>query len=170
MAKIGVIGGGSWGTALTQLLVDNGHETIMYTIEDDVIDSINKNHITKYFPEVVLHEMLTATSDLEHVVDFADYLLLVVPTKVMRMVLKNISSLLKSKKVFINASKGIEPDTFKRMSEIVIDEIDEAYLAGFVSLSGPSHAEEVILRMVNNCCICKWRLKSCTGCSKDIQQ
>jgi len=148
MAKIGIIGGGSWGTALTQLLLDNNHHCKMFTIEEDVIESINTNHTTKYFEEVVLHDSLTATSNLKDVLDFADYLLLVVPTKVMRIVLKQINDNLDKRKVFINASKGIEPDTFKRMSEIVADEISEEYLKGFVSLTGPSHAEEVILRML----------------------
>lgn len=148
MAKIGIIGGGSWGTALTQLLLDNKHQCMMYTIEEDVIESINNEQKTKYFEDVTLHESLKATSDLKSVVDFSDYLLLVVPTKVMRSVLKDINGVISTKKVFVNASKGIEPDTFKRMSEIVIDEINPEYLKGFVSLTGPSHAEEVILRML----------------------
>jgi glycerol-3-phosphate dehydrogenase (NAD(P)+) len=148
MAKIGVIGGGSWGTALTQLLLDNNHQCKMFTIEEDVINSINTLHKTKYFEDVVLHDSLIATSDLKTVVDFADYLLLVVPTKVMRVVLKQINGVVTGKKTFINASKGIEPETFKRMSEIVTDEIDPSNFNGFVSLTGPSHAEEVILRML----------------------
>ncbi len=148
MSKIGIIGGGSWGTALTQVLLDNKHQCKMFTIEEDVIESINNEHKTKYFENIELHKKLTATSDLKEVVDFADYLLLVVPTKVMRIVLKQINEILEDKKVFINASKGIEPDTFKRMSEIVADEISSDYLKGFVSLTGPSHAEEVILRML----------------------
>lgn len=148
MAKVGIIGGGSWGTALTQLLLDNKHQCKMFTIEEDVIDTINQEQSTKYFPEVSLHNEMYATSNLKEVVSESDYLLMVVPTKVMRTVLKQVNGCLEDKKVFINASKGIEPDTFKRMSEIVSDEISPEYLKGFVSLTGPSHAEEVILRML----------------------
>lgn len=148
MANIGIIGGGSWGTALTQVLLDNGHTCKMYTIEEDVISTVNNDHITKYFEDITLHSELKASSDLEAVIDFADYVLMVVPTKVMRLVLGNINKVIKSKKVFVNASKGIEPDTYKRMSEIVSEEIDSEFMSGFASLTGPSHAEEVILRML----------------------
>ena len=64
--------------------------------------------------------------------------------------LKEINTLLNSKKLFVNVSKGIEPDTSFRVSQIVDEEINKEYLKGYVVLSGPSHAEEVILRKVTS--------------------
>ena len=68
-------------------------------------------------------------SSLKDAIQANDYILLVVPTAVVRGVLKQINEVINSKKVFINASKGIEPDTFKRVSEIVNEEINKKYLA-----------------------------------------
>ena len=145
--NITVIGGGSWGTTLAQVLTDNGHTCLIYDINASFVDAINNTHIHPFFTDVVLPESISATLDLEKAVNFSDYLLLAVPTKVMReVVLRGINKLLTSPKVFINVSKGIEPGTLKRISEIVEEEIDPKYLKGFVVLTGPSHAEEVILR------------------------
>lgn len=147
MMNITVIGGGSWGTTLAQVLTDNGHTCLIYDINASFVDAINNTHIHPFFTDVVLPESISATLDLEKAVNFSDYLLLAVPTKVMReVVLRGINKLLTSPKVFINVSKGIEPGTLKRISEIVEEEIDPKYLKGFVVLTGPSHAEEVILR------------------------
>lgn len=147
MMNITVIGGGSWGTTLAQVLTDNGHTCLIYDINASFVDAINNTHIHPFFTDVVLPESISATLDLENAVNFSDYLLLAVPTKVMReVVLRGINKLLTSPKVFINVSKGIEPGTLKRISEIVEEEIDPKYLKGFVVLTGPSHAEEVILR------------------------
>ncbi len=147
MMNITVIGGGSWGTTLAQVLTDNGHTCLIYDINASFVDAINNTHIHPFFTDVVLPESIRATLDLEKAVNFSDYLLLAVPTKVMReVVLRGINKLLTSPKVFINVSKGIEPGTLKRISEIVEEEIDPKYLKGFVVLTGPSHAEEVILR------------------------
>lgn len=141
-----VIGGGSWGTTLAQVLIDNNHNTLVYDINKEFVDSINLKHIHPFFNDIILPECLKATTDLEEAVIFSDYILLAVPTKVNRVVLRQINELIKSPKVFINVSKGIEPGSLKRISEIVSEEIDQRYLKGFVTLTGPSHAEEVILR------------------------
>ncbi len=142
--KIGIIGGGAWGTTLGQTLIDNGHQVFIYDLNPNAVDKINR-HYHPFF-DTVLPENEKATLDLKEVVDFAEYILLSVPTKAVRSVLKEINVLLNKKVVFINVSKGIEPDTLKRISEIVEEEIDDNHLRGFVVLTGPSHAEEVILR------------------------
>ncbi len=142
--KIGIIGGGAWGTTLGQTLIDNGHKVLIYDLNPYAVDKIN-HHLHPFF-DTVLPENEKATLNLKEVVDFAEYILLSVPTKAVRSVLKQINVLLNKKVVFINVSKGIEPDTLKRISEIVEEEIDDNHLRGFVVLTGPSHAEEVILR------------------------
>jgi glycerol-3-phosphate dehydrogenase (NAD(P)+) len=87
-----------------------------------------------------------ATTDLKKAIDFAEMIVLAVPTKVIRMILKQINPLLNQPVVFTNVAKGIEPGTLKRISEIVFEEIDALHLKGFVALTGPSHAEESALR------------------------
>jgi len=110
MAKIVVIGAGSWGCALAQVLVDNDNNVVVYDIEESVITDINENHRnSKFFKEVVLPEDLKATNDLAAALKGAHFALLAVPTKVMRDALANMKEFLQSNTVVINASKGIEP-------------------------------------------------------------
>ncbi|WP_025724637.1 NAD(P)H-dependent glycerol-3-phosphate dehydrogenase [Acholeplasma granularum] len=141
--KISVIGGGSWGTTLAQVLSDNGHETLVYDVNPVAVDKINHNEHSFFDIKI---EGIKATINLKEALDFADYIVLAVPTKFMRESLKQINQLATRKLYFINVSKGIEPETLKRVSEIVNDEISPSMLGAYAVLTGPSHAEEVILR------------------------
>lgn len=142
--KLGIIGGGAWGTTLGQTLIDNGNEVLIYDLNPLAVEKINQHRHPFFDTTLPLAEK--ATQDLKEVIRFADYFILSVPTKVVRSVLKSMNALLDKPVVFINVSKGIEPDTLKRVSEIVEEEISSDHLKGFVVLTGPSHAEEVILR------------------------
>ncbi|MCL1990560.1 MAG: NAD(P)H-dependent glycerol-3-phosphate dehydrogenase [Defluviitaleaceae bacterium] len=147
MSKITVIGAGSWGTALAQVLADNQHEVMLYAIEESVVQDINENHQnSRFFSDVVLPKNIKATLDLKLALHDAQFVLLSVPTKVMRDVLTSMKTFLSPHMVVINASKGIEPGTHKRVSEVVSEVLGEE--TTFVTLSGPSHAEEVILREI----------------------
>lgn len=143
--KVSVIGGGAWGTTLAQLLNDNGHEVLIYDINEKNIRKINIEHEHPFFGNK-LNEKIVATKNIQEVVDFSTHFLLSVPTKAMRFVLKTLNEVITRPSVFINVSKGIEPETLKRVSEIVSEEISSEKLTGFVALTGPSHAEEVIER------------------------
>lgn len=142
--KITIIGGGAWGTTLGQVCIDNGHEVLIYDVNMEHVSKINM-HMHPFF-ETQLPSSIKATHDLNHAIAFSNIILLSIPTKVMRPVLHEINLLINSPTIFINVSKGLEVETLKRMSEIVSDEIDAQFLEGFVALTGPSHAEEVILR------------------------
>ncbi len=142
--KVGIIGGGAWGTTLAQVLVDNGHDVLVYDIKSSHVDKINA-HRHPFF-DTVLPDQVKATHDFLKLIQFSHYYLLSVPSKFERQVLRDMNGLLNQPSVFINVSKGIEPHTYKRSSEIVKEEIDSSKLKGFVTLTGPSHAEEVILR------------------------
>ncbi len=142
--RLGIIGGGAWGATLGQTLIDNGHEVLIYDYNINTVDKIN-HHLHPFF-DTVLPLTEKATNNLKEVIDFADYFILSVPTKAVRSVLKEMNLLLNKKVTFINVSKGIEPETLKRVSEIVDEEISSKNLNGFVVLTGPSHAEEVIVR------------------------
>ena len=149
MKKITVIGGGSWGTALAQVLCDNSQSVTIFDRNQDVVDDINQNHEnSKFFNGQKLPETLKAEIQMATAIKGAHYILLAVPTKVIREVLSNLNTLLDKPVTIINASKGIEPGTHKRVSEIVAEEIGADKLEAFVALSGPSHAEEVILREI----------------------
>ncbi|HHW79598.1 MAG TPA: NAD(P)-dependent glycerol-3-phosphate dehydrogenase [Acholeplasmataceae bacterium] len=145
--KIGIIGGGAWGTTLAQALTDNKNQCLIYEINDEYVNKINNDHVHPIFLNE-LDESIKATTNLKEVINYSNYYLLAVPTKAVRIVLKEINKILNKPAVFINVSKGIEPETFKRVSEIVTEEIDEKNLIGYVCLTGPSHAEEVILRQL----------------------
>jgi len=142
--KISIIGGGAWGTTLGQTLVDNGHDVLIYDLNPAAVDKINAHHHP--FFDAILPDQVQATTSLEKIASFSNYFLLSVPTKAVRSACKSLNPLLKKPSVFINVSKGIEPDTLKRVSEIVEEEITEDHYKGFVVLTGPSHAEEMILR------------------------
>lgn len=147
--SVTVVGAGSWGTALAQVLCDNGNQVKLYDLNQEIVNDVNINHQnSRFFKELTLPQNLTATTNLSEALKETDIILLSVPTKVMRDVLKNINQVLHHPVVIINASKGIEPVTHKRISEIVSEEICSENLVAFVALSGPSHAEEVIERAV----------------------
>ena len=143
--KVSCIGGGAWGTTLAQVLSDNHHEVLIRDINPIFVDKINKEHTHPFF-DITIPENIKATLSLEDAIKFSDIVLLSVPTKVTRSVLQEINTFLKKPTLFINVSKGIEPETSYCVSQIVKEEIDGKYLKGYVNLSGPSHAEELILR------------------------
>ena len=143
--KVSCIGGGAWGTTLAQVLTDNRHEVLIRDINPAFVDKINKEHAHPFF-DITIPEGIRATLDLKEVVDFSDIILLSVPTKATRIVLREVNFLLKKPTLFINVSKGIEPETSYCVSQIVEEEISKDMLKGYVNLSGPSHAEELILR------------------------
>ncbi|WP_078555886.1 NAD(P)H-dependent glycerol-3-phosphate dehydrogenase [Bacillus alkalicellulosilyticus] len=143
-----VVGAGSWGTALSMVLADNGHQVRIYGNHAHVIEEINVKHTNEtYLPKgVVLPENIVGFSDLSKAIQGVNTVLLVVPTKVIRDVLADLKSVASEPLTIIHASKGIEPGSFKRISELITEEMPQELLQDVVVLSGPSHAEEVSLR------------------------
>lgn len=151
--KIAVLGTGSWATALSQVLVDNGHQVMMYGINQEEIDDVNLHHKnSKYFKDIVIAENIKATNNLKETIENADYILITVPTSAVRIVLEEIKPLLTKKVTIINASKGFDLKTKKRISETIREVLDENNRKEVVSLIGPSHAEEVIIRQLTTVC------------------
>ena len=146
--KTVVIGSGSWGTALAQVLADNKEEVIIYGIEKSEIDDINLNHEnSKYFEGVELNPNLKATDDITVVKD-ADIVLFAVPTFAIEGICLQIDPYLKNNIIVVNVSKGFHPETSERMSEVIRRCISKEHLSSVVSLIGPSHAEEVVIRLL----------------------
>lgn len=145
--RITIIGAGSWGTGLARIISDNKYPVLLYDTNQFTVDEINTYHTNKdKLPNGILNDLVKATTNLQEAIAYAQIIVLVVPTKVIRDVLKNIKQVIDRKKIIVNASKGIEPHTFKRVSEIAYEELGEEYIEAFVALTGPSHAEEVIVQ------------------------
>ena len=145
--KISIIGGGSFGTALAQIFCDNKHEVLIREINPEFVDKINNDHLHPFF-NVSIPTQIKATLSLDETVNFSDIIILCVPTKVMRFVIKEIKDVIKSPKIFVNVSKGIEPESSKLVSEILEEELSNKFIKGFVVVSGPSFADEIISRKV----------------------
>lgn len=144
---VAVLGPGSWGTALSQVLNDNGHEVRIWGNIPEQIKEINEEHTNKrYFETAVLDEKIRAYDDLSVALADVDAVLFVVPTKVTRLVAQQIAAVLDHKVTIMHASKGLEPDSHKRLSTILEEEIPAQLRSEVVVVSGPSHAEETIVR------------------------
>lgn len=145
--KIAVLGPGSWGTALSQVLNDNGHEVRIWGNNPEQMAEINENHTnTRYFKDVVLDEKIKAFDRLDLALEDVDAILFVVPTKVTRLVAKQVAEVLKHNVHILHASKGLEQGTHERISTILEEEIPVQLRGEIVVVSGPSHAEETIVR------------------------
>ncbi|MED3571846.1 NAD(P)H-dependent glycerol-3-phosphate dehydrogenase [Cytobacillus praedii] len=145
--SIAVIGAGSWGTALAMVLADNNHEVKLWGHNPVQIKEINEHHINKkYLPDILLPEGITGFASMEEALFGVNTIILAVPTKAIREVIGKISAIRKEPLTVVHVSKGIEPDTLLRISEMIEEEMPANLLASVVVLSGPSHAEEVSLR------------------------
>jgi glycerol-3-phosphate dehydrogenase (NAD(P)+) len=146
MKKVAVLGAGSWGTALSIVLSDNGHDVRLWTHRKEQADLINKTHKNEHYLEIMIPEKIVAYHDMKAAVQDVDVVLLVVPTKAIREVCQQLESNLNHHPVIIHATKGIEPGTLKRVSQMIDEEMDTVQYEDIVVLSGPSHAEEVAMR------------------------
>ena len=143
--KIGVIGGGSWGTALARVLGNKGYDVVMYLRDSSqVLDIEEHRENRKYLKGVDLPKNLRVTNNIEEAIGASKYLLLSSPTHSIREILLANVGLIDEGQIVINVAKGIENNTLERISEIVGEILPNNK---YVMLSGPSHAEEVGLDM-----------------------
>ncbi len=144
--RIGVVGAGSWGTTLADLLVTNGHEVRIWAHEHEVVESINRYHVNALFlADSRLSESLQASSDLEFVADGAEMLVSAAPSHVVRDVMGRLggAGLGSQVEAIVSVSKGFEETTLNTMTD-VLTELFEGMPV--VALSGPSFAQEVYAR------------------------
>lgn len=146
MSKIAVLGAGSWGTALSLVLADNGHDIMLWTHREEQAEEINQTRRNSKYLSANIPSNIVATNNIEEALKGRDFLLFVVPTKAIREVAQRVKHYLPKNITIIHASKGIEPDTYKRVSEMIFEEIKDYPYDDIVVLSGPSHAEEVAKR------------------------
>lgn len=141
MAKVSVLGAGSWGTALASVLNHNGHEVTIWSVMEDEIDMLKekREHVLK-LPGVKLAEEIKLTTNLKDAVEGRDLLVLAVPSVFVRSTAKMMQPFVEEHQLIVNVAKGIEEKTLMTLTDIIAQEIPQARVA---VLSGPSHAEEV---------------------------
>ena len=141
MAKIGIIGAGSWGIALSVLLHNNGHTITVWSALPQEIEQLKAcNEHKEKLPGVKLAEDILFTTDLSNAVKEMDILVLAVPSSFTRETAHRMAGFVENGQIIVNVAKGIEEATLMTLSQVIEDEIPQADVA---VLSGPSHAEEV---------------------------
>ena len=140
MAKISILGGGSWGIALSVHLHKLGHEITVWSKVPAEIEMLKQNHEHKMLPGIRLPEDMIFTTDDKEAVTGKDVLVMAVASAYTRATAKELSPLIAPGQIIVNVAKGVEDHTYMTLSEIIEQEIPQAEVA---VLSGPSHAEEV---------------------------
>ncbi len=137
---IGILGAGSWGTALAVLLAQKGFQVNLWARRPEIANILNKTRENKlYLPGIKLPLKIRVTSNLEEAVKGASLVTLSVPSHAVRILAQQLKFLLKEETVIVNTAKGLETNSNKRLSEVLAEE----GLLRTAVLSGPSHAEEV---------------------------
>lgn len=151
MANVGVLGAGSWGTALSVLLSDNGHQVTVWSIDENEVQMLNekREHELK-LPGVKLPDDMIITGDLESAVKGKDFLVLAVPSPFTRSTARKTAPFVADGQIIVDVAKGIEESTLMTLSRQIEQEIPQADVA---VLSGPSHAEEVGRRLPTTCVV-----------------
>lgn len=142
--SVAVIGAGSWGTTLANLLAKEGHDVRLWSFEEDVTRAIGENgRNTVYLPEIELSEELSATSDMAEAVRGAGVVLSVSPSQHVRGVMSEAAEGIDPHALMVSASKGIETRTLETMADVLEDALPHMKARRFSFLSGPSFAAEV---------------------------
>ncbi len=148
LEKIAVIGAGSWGTTLADLLAKKGHAVTLWAYEPELVLEMRASRENSLFlPGIALDPRLAFTNDLEEAYAGCSMVLCVVPSQLVRRVMTNSLPFLPAGVTIVSASKGIEVDTLAMVSQIYQEILPPELGASFAALSGPSFAREVALEM-----------------------
>ena len=144
MSCIGVLGAGSWGTALAVLLESNGHDVTLWEFQEDAAKRLaEKRENVDFLPGVMIPPGIDITANLERAAEDKKFLFVVVPSHVVRSVAEKLFAFRLDGTTVVSCSKGIENETLLRMSEVLSGTLPGLSMDRVVALSGPSHAEEV---------------------------
>ncbi len=151
MARIGVLGAGSWGTALAILLHDNGHDVTVWSIHEEEVETLNttRRHERK-LPGVEIPEGILFTTDMKETMSDKDVCVLAVPSPFIRSTCQKMKQYVRAGQIIVNVAKGIEENTLYTLTDIIEEELP---YADACVLSGPSHAEEVSRRLPTTCVV-----------------
>lgn len=141
MAKVSVIGAGSWGTALAIVLANNGHDVTVWSILEDEVEMLQKEREHKQkLPGVKIPDNIVFTIDMKAAVEGKEMVVLAVPSPFIRSTAHSMALFVETDQLIVIVSKGIEEKTLMFLNQVVEEEIPQAQVA---VMSGPSHAEEV---------------------------
>lgn len=151
MARIGILGAGSWGTALAILLHDNGHDVTVWSIHEAEVKMLNetRRHESK-LPGVDIPDGIVFTCDMKETMSDKDVCVLAVPSPFIRSTCQKMKAYVRAGQMIVNVAKGIEENTLYTLTDIIEEELP---YADACVLSGPSHAEEVSRRLPTTCVI-----------------
>lgn len=145
MKRIAVIGAGSWGTALGVIAARSGHEVKFWSRNITVVNSINRKRANSlYLPGVAIPDGVIASADIVEVLTESELVVIATPSHATRVVLESMAPVLPANAILVSATKGIEIETGKRISQLVAEIMGESLTDRFVCLSGPSFAKEVV--------------------------
>ncbi|HBB86087.1 MAG TPA: glycerol-3-phosphate dehydrogenase [Blastocatellia bacterium] len=143
--RIAVIGAGNWGTGLAIMAARAGHDVSVWSRNSVVVASINNEHTNSvYLIGASIPETVRATGNIAEVLTGAELVILAAPSHATREILESMVPLLPPDSIIVSATKGIEIESGKRISQVVADVMSEAVASRFVCLSGPSFASEVV--------------------------
>lgn len=164
--KVSILGTGSFGTAIAQILTDNKHEVLMWTVDSKNVDEINNCKTNKfYYENFKFSDSVSATTNLEDLVMYSEYIVVAIPSNFIEDTMKQINKILKkrnTKKTFINMSKGMDYKNLVTISDIIEHNIDKNYINKICSMTGPSFAKELVERKIT-----KFMLASNSGDNLD---
>lgn len=144
--RVAVLGGGSFGTAIANIMAANGHEVYLWLRNKERALEINRDHINKaYLPDFNLHESLKATNSLSEAVAGSDIVFMSVPSSSCRAVAKELCPYIVDNTYLISTTKGIESEGFTLMSQVLAQEVPQAIVG---VLSGPNLAKEIVANQV----------------------
>ena len=157
MAAVGIIGAGTWGTALAVLLSNNGQDVTIWSAFDTEIQEMSRTRRHKNLPEVVLPDQIQMTADLRTAMAEKDMLIMAVPSVYVRSTAAKMKEYLRYGQIVVDVAKGIEEQSLMTMSQVIEEELP---LAEVAVLSGPSHAEEVSRGLPTTCVAAAHRTKT----------
>ncbi len=150
--KAGVIGGGSWGTAIAQHLTTNNITVDLWVYEKELVDNINSKHEnTIFLPSIKLSEKITATNNIEDVIKGKNIIIFVTPSHFTKQIVNSVHNILPEGVPIVCASKGIENDTLMTMDEVMHYILPGRYHNYLAYLSGPTFAKEVASGLPTTC-------------------
>lgn len=145
--KTAVLVAGSWGTALASVLADNGCDVSLWSRNPGQVEEINARRRNSLFlPDALLSERIRATGSMAEAISGAEAVIVVAPSAAMRDVIRQARPYVTERMLLVHATKGFEADSLKRMTHVIAEELPHVDAERIVVLSGPSHAEEVIVR------------------------
>ena len=143
MIKFAILGAGTWGTALGNMLINMGHQVSIWSPVKEEVESLSTLRVHKHLVGAKIHQDIVFSTELEKVCENAQYVIFATPSVFVRSTAEKVKGILNPSQIIISVAKGVEPETLFTMTEIINDVLGKEFKT--VALSGPTHAEEVAI-------------------------